>query len=196
MDTIAKGDAFEAKVFDIIAGELSGDRLGLSPSQAKIFRKKAYFSRDRKSSIIFDVAIEIWPPNAKNYSLLWVCECKDYGGTIPVNDVEEFKAKLDQIGGKNIKGVIASPNALQQGALNYAQSNGIGVVRILQDNQLSWSFHLMTTTDLKEKLNPREFAMALSNQDYVGRERSFYAIFEGYIFGSWYSLLSQSLKIV
>lgn len=194
MDTVAKGNAFEDRVFEIIARELNGDRLGLSPYQAKIFRKKAYFSRERKSNIIVDIAIEIWPPNAKNYSLLWVCECKDYGGTIPVNDVEEFKAKLDQIGGKNIKGVIASPNAFQQGALNYAQSNGIGVVRILPDSQVSWSFHLITTTDLKEKLNPRDFAVALINQDYVGKERSFYATFEGYIFGNWYSLLSQSLK--
>lgn len=194
MDTVAKGDAFEDRVFEIIVRELNGDRLGLSPSQVKIFRKKAYFSRERRSNIVVDVAIEIWPPNAKNYSLLWVCECKDYGGTIPVNDVEEFKAKLDQIGGKNIKGVIASPNALQQGALNYAQSNGIGVVRILPDNQVSWSFHLMTTNDLKEKLNAREFAMALINQNYIGKERSFYSTFEGCIFGNWYSLLSHSLK--
>lgn len=194
MDTIAKGNAFEDKVFEVIERELKADRLGLSPSQTKIFRKKAYFSKERKSNIIVDIAIEVWPPNAKNYSLLWVCECKDYSGTIPVNDVEEFKAKLDQIAGKNIKGVIASPNALQEGALKYAQSSGIGVVRILPDNQVSWSWHLMTTADMKEKLNSREFAMALINQGHIGNERSFYATCEGYIFGNWYSLLSHTLR--
>jgi hypothetical protein len=194
MDTVAKGNAFEDTVFEIIEKELKNDRLGLSPSQAKIFRKKGYYSKERKSNIIVDIAIEVWPPNAKNYSLLWVCECKNYGSTVPVNDVEEFKAKLDQIAGKNIKGVIASPNALQQGALDYAQSNGIGVVRILPNNQVTWTMSMMTSFDMKEKLNPREFDMALINQNHRGDNRSFYAAYGGYIFGDWYSLLSYSLK--
>ena len=194
MDTIAKGNTFEDSVFEIIEKELKNDRLGLSPSQVKIFKKKGYFSKERKSDIIVDIAIEVWPPNAENYSLLWICECKNYSSTVPVNDVEEFKAKLDQIAGKNIKGVIASPNALQQGALDYARSNGIGVVRVLPNNQVTWTMHMMISSDMRDKLNPREFAMALINQNHRGAKRSFYAAYGGYIFGDWYSLLSHSLK--
>ncbi len=194
MDTTAKGNIFEDSVFEIIEKELKNDRLGLSPSQVKIFKKKGYFSKDRKSDIIVDIAIEVWPPNADNYSLLWICECKNYSSTVPVNDVEEFKAKLDQIAGKNIKGVIASPNALQQGALDYARSNGIGVVRVLPNNQVTWTMHMMISSDMRDKLNPREFAMALINQNHRGDKRSFYAAYGGYIFGDWYSLLSHSLK--
>ena len=105
MSTVAKGDTFEQSVFDALSEELKGDRLGLSPSTAKLFRKKGYYSHDRKTDIIVDMSIEVWPPDADNYSILWVCECKDYGHPIPVDDVEEFKAKLDQIAGKNVKGV-------------------------------------------------------------------------------------------
>lgn len=126
MDTEARSDAFEDVMFNLIKKELLNNRLGLFRSQAKIFKKKGYFSKDRKSYIIVDIAIEVWPPEAENYSILWVCECKNYSGLVPVNDVEAFKAKLDQIAGKNIKGVLASRNALQPGALDYAQSNGIG----------------------------------------------------------------------
>lgn len=38
----------------------------------------------------------------------WVCERKDYGRSIPVDDIEEFEAKLDQIAGADKKGVIAA----------------------------------------------------------------------------------------
>lgn len=195
MNTVAKGNTFEDKVFELLEAELSADRLGLTPSQARIFKKKGYFSKERNSEIIVDISIEIWPPHAKNYSLLWVCECKDYSSTVPVSDVEEFKAKLDQIAGKNVKGVIASPNALQKGALDYARSSGIGVIRILPDNQVNWVMHFITSVDIREELNPSEFITALVNQNYIGKNRSFYSDYDGYIFGDLYSLLSHSLKI-
>jgi hypothetical protein len=195
MDTLAKGNAFEDLVFDIIEKELENDRLGLSPSQARLFKKKGYFSKDRKSKIIVDIAIEVWPPNSKNYSFLWVCECKDYGGTIPVDDVEEFKAKLDQIAGKNVKGVIASPNALQKGAFSYARSNGIGVVRVLPHNQVDWVISYMTAGGVTGQINPSEFTAALLNANHRGRSRSFYSVCDEYCFGDWYSLISHTLKV-
>lgn len=195
MNTVAKGNTFEDKVFELIEAELNYDRLGLTPSQARIFKKKGYFSKERNSEIVVDISIEIWPPHAKNYSLLWVCECKDYSSPVPVSDVEEFKAKLDQIAGKNVKGIIASPNSLQKGALDYARSNGIGVIRILPDNQVNWVMHFITSVDFKEKLNPKEFTIALTNQSHIGKNRSFYSAYDGYFFGDLHSLLSYSLKI-
>lgn len=195
MNTVAKGNTFEDKVFKLIEAELNADRLGLTPPQARIFKKKGYFSKERNSEIVVDISIEIWPPNAKNYSLLWVCECKDYSSPVPASDVEEFKAKLDQIAGKNVKGIIASSNSLQKGALDYARSNGIGVIRILPDNQVNWVMHFITTVDFKEKLNPREFTIALTTQSHIGKNRSFYSAYDGYFFGELYSLLSYSLKI-
>ncbi len=99
MSTVTKGDAFEGPVFVAIKRELEANRLGLSPSSAKVFQKKGYYSAARDGDIVVDISIEVWPPEANNWSLLWVCECKDYTGSLPVNDVEEFRAKLEQIAG-------------------------------------------------------------------------------------------------
>lgn len=212
MDTVAKGDNFEDLVFKKVQELLKNHQLGLSPSQAKIFKKKGYLSKNRNSDIIVDIAIEVWPPNANNYSLLWVCECKNYSGLVPVNDVEEFKAKLDQIAGKNVKGVIASRNALQRGALDYARSNGIGVVRILPDDQVDWIHYRVIPRQRNKsiaytdkEITKKEIADALINQNHRGDIKEiayargaicgFYATDGAYLFGNWASFLSHSLKI-
>lgn len=196
MSTVAKGNAFEDRVFAAISTELSSDRLGLSPTLASAFQKKGYYSRDRDSDIIVDISIEVWLPKADRWSLLWVCECKDYSGAIPVDDVEEFKAKLDQIAGANKKGVMAVTGALQQGALKYARANGIGVVRLLPNDQVQHLMYLITSATMEEllRLNSSEFYRALTVPGFVGKDRNFYAEGQGYIFGSWHPMLKEMLR--
>lgn len=194
MSTVAKGDALEDQAFDLLQVELSQGRLGIDSASGRIFKKKGYYSRDREKDIVVDISIEVWPPGAQNYSLLWVCECKNYGHSVPVDDVEEFKAKLDQIAGKNIKGVMASRNSFQSGAISFARNQGIGLVRIMPDEQVTWMMHLMTTSMSNEnKLNPREFNAALSVERHRANNRNFYAAYDGYIFGNWQSLLRHSI---
>jgi Zn-dependent peptidase ImmA (M78 family) len=135
---MAVGDAFEKRVFDLFARELAEGGLPLRSDACKIFWKKGYFSKDRESEIIVDVSIEAYLPNQNHWSMLWVIECKDYSQSVPVNDVEEFFAKLQQIGGANLKGVMISPSAFQKGALKFAQSKGIGLVRLLDQSKLKW----------------------------------------------------------
>ncbi len=195
MSSVARGNAFEDRVFDAVRRELNEDQLGLSPSLAKPYKKKAYYSRDRDDEIIVDVSIEVWLPGADRWSMLWVCECKDYSGSIPVNDVEEFKAKLDQIAGANKKGVMAVSGALQQSAVRYARANGIGVIRLLPDDQVHHVLYHMTSAIAAEafRLDPAEFSRALTQPAFVGRNRSFYAASDGYIFGDWRPLLKAHL---
>ncbi|MBW1614209.1 MAG: restriction endonuclease [Deltaproteobacteria bacterium] len=194
MNTVAKGDELENQTFDLLRGEFERGRLGIDSSSGRIFKKKGYYSKEREKEIIVDISIEVWPPQAENYSLLWVCECKNYGHSVPVDDVEEFKAKLDQIAGKNVKGVIATKNSFQSGALKYAQNQGIGLVRIMPDDQVQWLMHLMTSASFDNKLNPREFNIALTKEDYQAQERIFYSVFDGYFFGNWQSLLRHTLS--
>jgi hypothetical protein len=195
MTSVSKGNAFEDRVFNAISNELKSDGLGVSPRLAKSFKKKGYYSRDRETDIVVDIAIEVWLPNADQWSLLWVCECKDYTGTVPVNDVEEFKAKLDQIAGVNKKGVMAVSGPLQQGALKYARANGIGVIRLLPDDKVEHISYYMTAAQLRKSknLNPTEFYEALTDSSFVGVNRNFYAEAEGYIYGSWFSILKNML---
>lgn len=193
MSSVSKGNAFEDRVFDAIQKELAADRLGLSPRLSLPFKKKGYYSRDRDSDIIVDVSIELWIPGADRWSMLWVCECKDYAKSVPVDDVEEFKAKLDQISGANRKGIMAVTSELQPAALSYARSHGIGIVRMLPDNQIRHVLYQLTTEAKPEQLDPAEFSRALTQPRFIGINRSFYSVAEGYIFGNWHSLLRHLL---
>jgi hypothetical protein len=195
MSSVAKGNVFEDRVFEAIRKELDGDRLGLSPKHAKPFKKRGYYSRDREDDIVVDISVEVWLPKADRWSLLWVCECKDYAGPIPVDDVEEFKSKLDQIAGANKKGVLAISGALQAGALKYARSNGIGVIRLLPDNQVRHVLYHMTSAMLDKAfhLDPSEFYRALTQAGFIGTNRDFYSEYGQYIYGDWRSLLKNSL---
>jgi hypothetical protein len=194
MNTTAKGNAFEDQVYAAIKQELNAERLGLLPNSCEIFQKKGYYSRDRNSEIIVDISIEITQPGADTYSYLWICECKNYNGSIPVDNVEEFNDKLRQIAGKNVKGIIAIQNgSLQSGALSVAQANGIGVVRILPDDQVRWVLRAMKLGMFKDTLNQHDFVNAITYQHFEGTNRSFYAIADGYIIGDWFSLLKRTL---
>jgi hypothetical protein len=55
-----------------------------------------------------------------------------------VGEVEEFYSKLSQIGGANVKGGFASAGPLQRGALQYAKSKGIAVLRIRPRKEIEW----------------------------------------------------------
>ncbi len=196
MSTASKGIAFEKRVHAAIGRELCSSNLGLDPASATLHAKKGYYSRDRDGEIIIDLSIEIWLPNATNWSLLWICECKDYGGSVPVDDVEEFKAKMDQITGANRKGVMAVTGALQQGALRYAQANGIGVVRLLPDDQIEHVlYQLPLGATYPDRLTPSMVGQALVSANYIGRNNSYFGLSGGHIHGSWQSVLRTDLQL-
>lgn len=137
--TTKKGDTFENKVFGIIQGLLFTDEFYVSGKKSRIFSKKDYYSKSRKDSIIFDISIETYLNNADNYSLLSIIECKNYGNKgVPVDDVEEFDSKLNQIGEHNTKGIIVTNSHFQKGAINLAKSKKIGLIRINEKNEVDW----------------------------------------------------------
>ena len=87
MNTVSRGNQFEDRVFRALQNEVNAERLGLLPRQCALFQKKGYFSKDRNSNVVVDISIEVTIPGAATWSLLWVCECKDYCGSIPVDNV-------------------------------------------------------------------------------------------------------------
>jgi len=192
MNTTQRGDAFEQRVFDALTDELNNERLCASPKHAKIFQRKAYHSRDRGSDIITDISIEVFLPNRSKPSFIWIFECKDYSGSIPVDDVEEFHAKIQQISEDNTKGTIVTSGALQRAARSYAQAKGIGIIRLLPGNQVEVLMEFMTTAGATRsaQVDWDEFDTALSIPSHRSR-RAFFSEADGYFFGSWYSLLSH-----
>ncbi|NGF56771.1 restriction endonuclease [Parapedobacter sp. SGR-10] len=193
MNTTKRGNNFENRVYAYLQEALSQDNLFVPQKTSRIFQKKGYFSRDRQSDIITDISIETSIPGADEYSLLTIIECKGGNGTIPVDDMEEFHSKIQQIAGDNVKAIFVSTSALQKGALSYAQSKKIAVVRFLPMDQVEWvSYHM--PPNRMEFLNPIEFNSAFTNQGHVGRNRSFYGCDELSIYSDLFSLLNGFLN--
>lgn len=138
MNTTKKGETLEIAVFNLLKAQIDADHFFAKKECCSIFRRKAYYSEKRKASIVFDISIELRFPGAADYSMLILIECKNYAKAVPVDDVEEFFAKVDQVGEANTKGIFVSNNALQSSALRYCKSQGMGVARYFDGQDLKW----------------------------------------------------------
>lgn len=194
MSNVSKGTAFEDRVYQSLKQELESGQLCVSPKAAKIFRKKGYYSKDRDKDINTEISVEVTLPSKERPSLIWIFECKDYRGSIPVNDVEEFHAKLQQIGEDNTKGTIVISGALQGGALNYARAKGIGVIRLLPDDQIEHILEFLTMESLtRRRIDSNEVIRALLNPHHRSRN-GFFGCSGDFVYGDWFSLLENELK--
>ncbi|MDB5231045.1 MAG: ImmA/IrrE family metallo-endopeptidase [Chitinophagaceae bacterium] len=138
MNTTARGTAFEIRVFELLKGIIDNDPTYFAFKASEIFLKRGYYSSKRDGEIVFDIAIECRRTDAVSTSLYVLIECKDYSGKIPVNDLEEFAKKAEQVTGLNVKCMFFSTSSLEQGALIFAMNSNIAVVRILPDDSLQW----------------------------------------------------------
>lgn len=138
LNTTEKGDVFEKKVFDIFDQLLSNGDFYLNSKSSKIFRKKSYYSEARKGYIVVDISIESYIGNAEKYTSLLIIECKNYSKAIPVDDIEEFSSKLNQIGEHNTKGIVVTNSFFQEGAFNFALSKKISLIRINENKDFEW----------------------------------------------------------
>lgn len=142
------GAKLEEEVYKLISHIVNKNEFIVSLPNVKIRKKPRYYSKDRDAEIEFDVSVEKYLANPDEDadirpSIIVVIECKDYKDGIPVDDVEEFHAKLQQIGADNTKGIIITRNGcFQKSALAYAKSKGVALARMfprLQVNYLTYS---------------------------------------------------------
>ena len=138
MSSTQKGNALEVRVKDFLQAEIDEDRFWAKKASCKVFRKKGYHSKDRGRDIVFDVSIELYLPGSRDYSALVLVECKNYSHSVPVDDVEEFFSKVQQVAAANAKAVVASTASFQSGARAFAKSKGIGLMRCFDANQFKW----------------------------------------------------------
>lgn len=136
--TTGKGNALERRIRDLFQAEIDADRFWAKKKNCKVFWKKGYYSKDRGTEIIFDVSIEVYLPGAREYSSVVLIECKNYGHRVPVDDAEEFFAKVQQVAAANAKAVIASTASFQSGAREYAKSKGMGLIRYFAPDNFKW----------------------------------------------------------
>ena len=126
-NTTEIGDDFENRALGILEKALSEDQLGHNAQFAKIYRKKKY--RTLNGDLIeFDLTIEIWPPEAPNYTFIYIIECKNYSTTIPAKEMQSFHSQLMQLGKMNMKPIFISNAPLQKRPLSMAKSLGMMVI--------------------------------------------------------------------
>ena len=126
---------FEKHVASLIESEINAGKHGFDPKCVLVRHHPKYYSRDRRRDITFDSAAEVTRPGENSPFLYWIIECKHYSSNVPVNDVEEFFAKLQQIGGANAKGTIVSKAGFDSGTIEFARSKGIGLWRYDPDGE-------------------------------------------------------------
>ncbi len=136
--TVKKGTLFEKKIFTLLREQIEQGRFMFYSSNAKIFRRKAYYSRDRDSDIVFDISIELYLPGEDQFSLLILVECKDLGKAVPVDDIEEFYSKTQQVFGGTVKGIVVSSNSFQSGAIRFAKAKHFGLMRYSSHTDFKW----------------------------------------------------------
>ena len=123
------GTSLEQAVFHELRRLIATGALGLTEEYSQVFLNKGYYSRDRRDFITMDVSIELTTLGSKEPSIVWIWECKNYSNPVPVDDVEEFHAKLGQIGSDRTKGTMITTSSYQKAAIEFALSQGIGLVR-------------------------------------------------------------------
>lgn len=138
MSSVEKGNKLEGEIFSLLDTEISSGRFFAKKENCRMYARKGYYSRDRKKEIVFDVSIEIFLPGNDAYSILILIECKNYNHPVPVDDVEEFYSKIQQVAGANVKGILASTNSFQEGVFNFCESKGIGLLRYYNKKDFKW----------------------------------------------------------
>ncbi len=148
MNTTKKGDLFEKKVFAIIKELIAQDKFFTPSDRSFVYEKHKYFSTDRGKEIIFDLVIESFREDGLIPNLIVLIECKDKNRAISVSDLESFYAKKQQVARANCKCLLFITSELQESALTFAMSIGMGVIRILDEDTLNW-FVERTNQNLK-----------------------------------------------
>jgi Zn-dependent peptidase ImmA (M78 family) len=171
MNTTKKGTEFEELCCTLITEKIENFELGLLPAACRVVPKGRYFSKDRNDYIEFDISIELWLDGAPNYSMLILIECKDYSKKIPVDDIEEFYQKVQQVTGANVKGVFISRTELMTGAFSFARSKGIMLMQVNDNITLNIILHkarMQTREDIGSNI---QIELQLYEHDIVVRNQ-------------------------
>lgn len=207
MNTTKKGDVLETYIFDLFTSLIEKKEFWGDSRYCKVFRKKGYYSKDREKNIVFDVSVEFQYPNADHYSMVTLIECKNLSRAVSVDDVGEFFNNAQQVAGANAKLVLATTSSFQSGAMTYAKSKGIGLLRYFSPSDFKWVLHrspsagAFTTQnnhdrDLFEGMTSQEFRSTVFDlymQGDSGVTNSLWDFFESFYLDNQTSQLAKGI---
>lgn len=97
---------------------------------ANIHHQKTYKGRLSQRDIKVDVSFNY---NIAGANLLFLVECKCYNHAVPVDDVEEFHSKIDDIGAH--KGIMVTTVGYQEGTIKTAKGRGIALALLTREHK-------------------------------------------------------------
>jgi hypothetical protein len=177
MTTTARGEEFEKQIYNDLEQMVLDGRFFARKECCRVFHKKGYFSKDRQKEIVFDVAVEISLPGSDEPSVLVLIECKNYAGRVPVDDIEEFYAKVQQIAPAGLKAIVASRSSFQEGAFAFAKSKGIGLLRHFSPDSLEWVLRRSASGSVSAGNAASNAYYALRQQDFLGSYFDYFCFF-------------------
>lgn len=136
INTTAKGDAFEERVYNTFNSLLQTEQLPVNCRQSKIYHKKKYKSTQTSHDITIDISIETMMPGSNEIEVLTLIECKDYKSAITVDKIRDFQQRIKEIGAQ--KGYFITTSSFQSGARDEAKANHIGIAVMDETNSLQW----------------------------------------------------------
>lgn len=164
------GKTFEKELKNALEYELNQGILGIDPQQTKVFLNKSYYSKSRKKPIKTDVSLEVYIQGADEPYFIWIWECKDYQKQVPVDDIEEFHAKLEQIAIHKTKGTVVCRNGFQASAITYAKDMSISLARMLANGSI-----IRCTMDLNN-ISAEAVLFGLAHEDTQHLSSMFYGL--------------------
>lgn len=95
-----------------------------------VYHQKVYTGRVSQRDIKIDISFDYTIAGA---NLLFLVECKCYNHAVPVDDVEEFHSKIDDIGAN--KGIMITTVGFQDGTVKTAKGRGIALALLTKEHQ-------------------------------------------------------------
>lgn len=95
-----------------------------------VHHQRVYKGRVSQRNIKIDVSFNY---DIAGADLLFLVECKCYGHSVPVDDVEEFHSKIDDIGAH--KGIMVTTVGFQEGAIKTARGRRIALALLTTEQQ-------------------------------------------------------------
>lgn len=125
-----KGDFLEAQFHQYLLDQQTEGRLifdAYAPQTCKIFRKKKYPCNERE--IEFDIVVEIRRVGRSEPHKYIVFECKNLARPVEETELTHFSTNVHRAFGHKGTAVLVMTSRLQTGALSFASSVGIAVVK-------------------------------------------------------------------
>ena len=159
-----KGLMYENFAFNYFSALIEQRYFGFPPEQCTLTPQKPFYSKDREKNIFFDLVLEIFLPHQSDAFLIFVIECKNYNHKVPVDDIEEFASKIDQIRFLKISPICITTIGFQSGGLTFAKNRGITLWKVI-DSSTTPEIILNRQKQRLKDLQP-EITLALTSENY------------------------------